>query len=112
MGIVGNEPLFPEVQEIVNGPSQPAYYHKSCTINGRHYRIGSVDENTPITTNSSNTTPSYIDCIARKNDPPLQQNTSFTTGFFNFYKLGEFTPSYILHTCAFGTYLLGGLFTL
>ena len=26
--------------------------------------------------------------------------------------LGEFTPSYILHTCAFGTYLLGGLFTL
>jgi hypothetical protein len=22
--------------------------------------------------------------------------------------LGEFTPSYILHTCAFGTYLLGG----
>jgi hypothetical protein len=26
--------------------------------------------------------------------------------------LGEFTPSYILHTRAFGTYLLGGLFTL
>jgi hypothetical protein len=24
----------------------------------------------------------------------------------------EFTPSYILHTRAFGTYLLGGLFTL
>jgi hypothetical protein len=26
--------------------------------------------------------------------------------------LGEITPSYILHTHAFGTYLLGGLFTL
>jgi hypothetical protein len=26
--------------------------------------------------------------------------------------LGEFTPSYILHTRAFGTYLFGGLFTL
>ena len=26
--------------------------------------------------------------------------------------LGEFTPPYILHTRAFGTYLLGGLFTL
>jgi hypothetical protein len=26
--------------------------------------------------------------------------------------LGEITPSYILHTRAFGTYLLGGLFTL
>jgi hypothetical protein len=25
---------------------------------------------------------------------------------------GEITPSYILHTRAFGTYLLGGLFTL
>jgi hypothetical protein len=25
---------------------------------------------------------------------------------------GEITPSYILHTCAFGTYLLSGLFTL
>jgi hypothetical protein len=25
---------------------------------------------------------------------------------------GEITPSYILHTHAFGTYLLGGLFTL
>jgi hypothetical protein len=24
------------------------------------------------------------------------------------WPLGEFTPSYILHTCAFGTYLLGG----
>ena len=29
-----------------------------------------------------------------------------------FTSLGEFTPSYILHTRAFGTYLLGGLFTL
>ena len=28
------------------------------------------------------------------------------------WELGEFTPSYILHTRAFGTYLLGGLFTL
>ena len=28
------------------------------------------------------------------------------------FRLGEFTPSYILHTRAFGTYLLGGLFTL
>jgi hypothetical protein len=27
-------------------------------------------------------------------------------------ELGGFTPSYILHTRAFGTYLLGGLFTL
>jgi hypothetical protein len=26
--------------------------------------------------------------------------------------LGEITPSYILHTRAFGTYLLGGLFAL
>ena len=26
--------------------------------------------------------------------------------------LEEFTPSYILHTRAFGNYLLGGLFTL
>jgi hypothetical protein len=26
--------------------------------------------------------------------------------------LGEITPSYILHTRTFGTYLLGGLFTL
>ena len=26
--------------------------------------------------------------------------------------LGKFTPSYILHTRAFGTYLIGGLFTL
>jgi hypothetical protein len=26
--------------------------------------------------------------------------------------LGEFTPTYILHTRAFGTYLLGELFTL
>jgi hypothetical protein len=25
---------------------------------------------------------------------------------------GEITPSYVLHTRAFGTYLLGGLFTL
>jgi hypothetical protein len=25
---------------------------------------------------------------------------------------GEITPSYMLHTRAFGTYLLGGLFTL
>jgi hypothetical protein len=25
---------------------------------------------------------------------------------------GEITPSYILHTRAYGTYLLGGLFTL
>jgi hypothetical protein len=28
------------------------------------------------------------------------------------YVPGEITPSYILHTRAFGTYLLGGLFTL
>jgi hypothetical protein len=26
--------------------------------------------------------------------------------------LGEITPSYILHTRTFGTYLLGGVFTL
>jgi hypothetical protein len=31
---------------------------------------------------------------------------------FQHTNLGEFTPSYILHTRAFGTYLLGGLFTL
>jgi hypothetical protein len=30
----------------------------------------------------------------------------------NMSRLGEFTPSYILHTRVFGTYLLGGLFTL
>ena len=29
-----------------------------------------------------------------------------------YQKLGGFTPSYILHTRALGTYLLGGLFTL
>jgi len=28
------------------------------------------------------------------------------------YWLREFTPSYIMHKRAFGTYLLGGLFTL
>jgi hypothetical protein len=30
----------------------------------------------------------------------------------NTWNPGEITPSYILHTRAFGTYLLGGLFTL
>ena len=30
----------------------------------------------------------------------------------DFYKLGEFTPSSILHTSVFGTYIGGGLFTL
>ena len=30
----------------------------------------------------------------------------------SYMMLGEFTPSYILHTRAFGTYLLGGVFTL
>ena len=32
--------------------------------------------------------------------------------FLKHGNLGEFTPSYVLHTRAFGTYLLGGLFTL
>jgi hypothetical protein len=31
---------------------------------------------------------------------------------FRYGVLGEITPSYILHTRAFGTYLFGGLFTL
>ena len=73
LGTVENEPLSPEVQEIVNGPSQVAYYYKSCTINGRHYRIESVDENAPVTTYSGIATLSFIDCVARKNDPRSQQ---------------------------------------
>ena len=73
LGIVGNKPLSQEVQEIVNGPSQAAYYYKSCTINGRHYRIESIDKNAPVTTNSGIATPSYIDCVARKNDPRSQR---------------------------------------
>ena len=73
LGTIGNKPLSPEVQEIVNDPSQVAYYYKSCTINGRHYRIDSVDENAPVTTYSCIATPSYIDCVARKNDPHSQR---------------------------------------
>ena len=73
LGLIGNEPLSSEVQEIVNGPSQAAYYYKSCTINERHYRIYSVDENTPVTTNLGIATPSYIDCVSRKNDPRSQR---------------------------------------
>ena len=73
LGTVANEPLSHEVQEIVNGPSQVAYYYKSCTINGRHYRIESVDENAPVTTYSGIATLSFIDCVARKNDPRSQQ---------------------------------------
>ena len=34
LGTFENEPLSLEVQKIVNGPSQVAYYYKSCTING------------------------------------------------------------------------------
>ena len=34
LGLVENEPLSSEVQEIVNGLSQATYYYKSCTING------------------------------------------------------------------------------
>ena len=33
-------------------------------------------------------------------------------GWHQNFNPGEITPSYILHTRAFGTYLLGGLFTL
>ena len=71
--IVGNEPPFHEIQETVNGHSQAAYYYKSCTINGRHFRIESVDENASVTTYSRIATPSYIDCVARKNDHHSQR---------------------------------------
>ena len=37
---------------------------------------------------------------------------SSSPSLMNYQSLGEFTPSYILHTRAFGTYLLGGVFTL
>ena len=33
---------------------------------------------------------------------------SSSPSLMNYQSLGEFTPPYILHTCAFGTYLLGG----
>ena len=72
-GIVGNEPLSPKVQEIVNGPSQAVYYYKFCTINGQCYIIESVDENAFVTTNSSIATHGYIDCVARKNDSCSQR---------------------------------------
>ena len=58
MRIVGNEPLTREVQEIVNGPSQAAYYYKPCTIDGRNYIIESVDKNATATINLSIATPS------------------------------------------------------
>ena len=71
--IVGNEPLYAEVQKIVNGPSQTAWpYDKSCTINGRHYRIESADENASVTTYLGIATPRYIDCVAMKNDSHSQ----------------------------------------
>ena len=67
LGIVDNKLLSSEVQEIVNGPSKAAYYYKFCTINGWHYIIESVGEYALVTTDSGIATPSYIDCIARKN---------------------------------------------
>jgi hypothetical protein len=56
----------------MNGPSQAAYYYKSCTINKRHYIKYSVDENAPVITNLSSATPSYIDYIVGKNNPSSQ----------------------------------------
>lgn len=73
LGIVGNKPLSHEVQEMMNGPSQTTYYYKSSTIDGRHYKIKSVDKNATATTDSGIATPCYIDCISRKDDPRSQR---------------------------------------
>jgi hypothetical protein len=43
---------------------------------------------------------------------PNKKSNQMRVVYLTYSMLGEFTPSYILHTRAFRTYLLGGLFTL
>jgi hypothetical protein len=50
--------------------------------------------------------------LARHRHGLVEQRHVYSHGCILLCGPGEITPSYILHTRAFGTYLLGGVFTL